>query len=67
MDFEEDLGELVDEALGRSGVEIDDVIRALQVKLSAVKELKRDGAGAGTLGADDSFAADDEHDERDWE
>lgn len=67
MDFEEELGELVDEALGRSGVEIDDVIKVLQVKLSAVKELKRDGEAAGALSDFEALSGDGEHDERDWE
>lgn len=67
MDFEEGLGELVDEALGTGGVEIDDVIRALQEKLSAVKELKREGDRAHALSEREAFGGDDEHDDRDWE
>jgi hypothetical protein len=69
MDFDDDLGELVDEALGKGGIGIAEVIRALQVKLSAVKELEREGERAGALsGLDLAFVGeDDDHDDRDWE
>jgi len=66
MDFDEDLGELVDEALGT--VDVDDVIKALQVKLTAVKRLKSEGDEApDDPDAFSSFDDADEHRDDDWE
>lgn len=43
MDFEEKLGDLVDEALGLGGVSVEDVIESLTHHLQAVRLLKAEG------------------------
>jgi len=68
MDFDADLGDLVDEALGTGGVDIDNVIKALQVKLFAVRDLRREGGEApDDPDAFSSFDDADEHRDDDWE
>jgi hypothetical protein len=53
MDFEEKLGDLVDEALGLGGVEIDDVLVALKHQLDEVRLLKAEGESVAEIDADE--------------
>jgi hypothetical protein len=62
MDFEEKLGDLVDEALGQGGVSVEDVIECLRHHLQAVRLLKAEGdrAPGDTVFGDFSMVERDE-------
>lgn len=53
MDFDEKLGDLVDDALGLGGVEIDDVIAALKHQLNEARLLKAEAESIKEVDTDE--------------
>lgn len=52
MDFEEKLDDLVDEAVGSDGVELDDILAALKHQLNEIRLLKAEGESLAEIDAD---------------